>query len=49
MSTEALNDELNTYEEDMEEISQILLDNRFSPEEKLDEIAAIIFPDHEEA
>lgn len=49
MSNEAtLHDELDDYEEQMGEIAQILLDDRLTADEKLEEIEAIVFPDGED-
>lgn len=43
-----LNDELDAYEEQLGEIAQVLLDDRLSSAEKLEEIEAIVFPDAED-
>jgi hypothetical protein len=46
MSNEtSLHEELDDYEEQMGEIAQILLDDRLTADEKLEEIGEIVFPD----
>jgi hypothetical protein len=47
-TTHNLNDELDAYEEQLGEIAQILLDDRLTSEEKLEEIEGIVFPEDEE-
>lgn len=47
-TTHNLNDELDAYEDQLGEITQILLDDQLSFEEKVEEIESIVFPDAED-